>query len=117
MDAARRHGAGVIVAEANQGGEMVRAVIEAAGAKGEVRVKLRHAAKSKRDRAEPVSVEYEKERVKHVGVLRELEDEMCAFGAQAEGEPAGPSPDRVDALVWAVSELMRKPVRPGIVLL
>jgi phage terminase large subunit-like protein len=117
MDVARRHGAGVVVAEANQGGEMVRAVIEAAGAKGEVRVKLRHAAKSKRDRAEPVSVEYEKGRVRHVGVLRELEDEMCSFGAHVEGEPAGPSPDRVDAMVWAVSELMRKPVRPGIVLL
>ena len=96
---------------------MVRAVIEAAGAKGEVRVKLRHAGKSKRDRAEPVSVEYEAGRAKHVGVLRELEDEMCAFGAQIGGERGGPSPDRVDAMVWAVSELMRKPPKPGIVVL
>ncbi len=117
VGAARRHGAGVIVAEANQGGEMVRAVIEAAGAKGEVRVKLRNATKSKRDRAEPVSVEYEAGRVKHVGVLRELEDEMCSFGAQVDGAPAGPSPDRVDAMVWAVSELMKKPPKPGIVVL
>lgn len=117
VDVARRRGAGVIVAEANQGGEMVRAVIEAAGAKGEVRVKLRNATKSKRDRAEPVSVEYEAGRVKHVGVLRELEDEMCAFGAQVDGAPAGPSPDRVDAMVWAVSELMKKPPKPGIVVL
>jgi phage terminase large subunit-like protein len=112
VDVAKRNGAGVIIAEANQGGEMVRAVIEAE-AKGEARVRLRHAMKSKRDRAEPVSVEYDHGRVKHVGMLRELEDEMCSFGAP--GETAGSSPDRVDALVWAVSELLKPPPKPGVI--
>ncbi len=96
------HGAGEIVAEANQGGEMVREVLKQAGAEAAgIRVKLRHAFRSKRDRAEPVSVLYEQERVRHAGVFRDLEDEMCAFGADGAR-----SPDRVDALVWAVSELV-----------
>jgi phage terminase large subunit-like protein len=110
VEVAKRHGAGVIVAEANQGGKMVRAVIERE-ARGEARVRLRHAGKSKRDRAEPVSVEYERGRVRHAGVFRELEDEMCSFGAPG----VGLSPDRVDALVWAVSELMKPPAKVGII--
>jgi phage terminase large subunit-like protein len=109
--AARTHAAGAIVAEANQGGEMVRQVLEQAGAKGCVRVKLANAKASKWDRALPVSSEYDAGRVRHVGVMRELEDEMCCFGA--DGGAA--SPDRVDALVWAVNELLRKPARPGVI--
>jgi phage terminase large subunit-like protein len=109
--AARTHAAGVIVAEANQGGEMVRQVLEQAGAKGCARVKLAHARGSKWDRALPISGEYDAGRVRHVGVMRELEDEMCCFGADG----GGASPDRVDALVWAASELMKRPVRPGVI--
>lgn len=105
--AAEAHGAGLVIAEANQGGEMVREVLEAAGA-GAVRVKLEHASKGKRDRAEPVSAKYEQGRVRHVRVLKELEDEMCSFGV-AGAEPRSRSPDRVDALVWAVTVLSRKP--------
>lgn len=105
--AAREWGAGEIVAEANQGGEMVRQVLEmaGAGAREGLRVRLLYARESKTDRARPVSAAYEQGRVKHAGVFRELEDEMCSFGA--EGVHA--SPDRVDALVWAVKALRDKP--------
>jgi phage terminase large subunit-like protein len=96
-----------VVAESNQGGEMVKEVLESAG-EGAVRVKLEHASKAKRDRAEPVSAKYEQGRVRHVRVLKELEDEMCSFGV-AGAEKRSRSPDRVDALVWAVTVLMRKP--------
>ena len=77
----------------------------------EFRGRLRHARVSKRDRAEPVSLRYERGQVKHAGVFRELEDEMCAFGAEA-----GRSPDRVDALVWAVTALteVRSEPRVGV---
>lgn len=109
-EVARRRGAGAVVAEGNQGGEMVRELLHMAGAEETCRVRLRNTQQSKRDRAEPVSGFYEQGRVRHVGVFRELEDEMCSFGA---GEP-GPSPDRVDALVWGIRELMRKPTLPGI---
>jgi phage terminase large subunit-like protein len=110
-EVARRREAGNIVAEANQGGEMVREMLKIAGAEEISRVRLRSATTSKRNRAEPVSGWYERGRVRHAGVFRELEDELCSFGA---AEAAG-SPDRVDALVWAVRELFDKPkVRPGI---
>jgi phage terminase large subunit-like protein len=107
---ARAVGAGVIVAEANQGGEMVRQMLEMAGARETCRVALRHAKAGKVDRAQPVSGRYERGEIRHVGVLRELEDEMCAFGAEGEMR----SPDRVDAMVWAVLELTAKPaVKPA----
>lgn len=97
---ARRWGAAGVVAEANQGGEMVRSVLRAAGAS--TPVLLRHATVGKRARAEPVRAWYAQGRVLHWGRLPELEDEMCAFGAP---EFHG-SPDRLDALVWALSELL-----------
>ena len=86
--AALAHGAGLIVAEGNQGGEMVRDVLKGA-AQGRVQVKLRHAKASKRDRAMPVSTLYEQGRVRHVRVLKELEDEMCAFGAETSCNRGG----------------------------
>lgn len=100
--AARRWGAGEIVAESNQGGEMVRQILAMAGAspRDGLRVTLRHASQSKAARAQPVSALYDQGAVRHAGVFRELEDEMCAFGAPGER-----SPDRVDALVWAVASL------------
>jgi phage terminase large subunit-like protein len=103
---ARTWGAGEIVAEANQGGEMVRQVLEMAGAlpREGLRVTLRHARQPKQERARPVSVMYDQGEVRHAGVFRELEDEMCAFGAEGER-----SPDRVDALVWAVASLTWNP--------
>jgi phage terminase large subunit-like protein len=95
-----RRGADRIVAEVNQGGEMVRELLQQVDAK--VPIKTVHASRGKQARAEPVAALYEQGRVRHVGVFAELEDEMCS----AIGE--GASPDRLDALVWAVTELMLK---------
>ena len=93
--------ADALVAEVNQGGDMVGAVIAECDASVPVR-KVR-ATRGKYLRAAPVAQLYEQGRVRHVGALPELEDEMCAFGPG--GLPNGRSPDRLDALVWAVSEL------------
>jgi len=88
-----------VVAEANQGGDMVRAVLQAAAP--DLPIKLVHASRGKRARAEPVAALYAKGRVRHAGRFAALEDQMCAFGAP---EQSG-SPDRVDALVWAIAAL------------
>ena len=91
-----------IVAEVNQGGDMVEAVIRQADEN--VPVEKVRASRGKWTRAEPVASLYEQGRVKHVGAFPELEDEMCDFGLG--GLSSGRSPDRVDALVWALSALM-----------
>ena len=91
-----------IVAETNQGGDMVKAVI--AQADPEVPVRAVHASRGKWVRAEPVAALYANGRVAHRPGLTALEDEMCAFGA--DGLADGHSPDRVDALVWALTELL-----------
>ncbi|TCT04181.1 phage terminase large subunit-like protein [Tepidamorphus gemmatus] len=96
-----------LVAEANQGGEMVAAVIGQVDPA--VPVRLVHARRGKRLRAEPVAALYEQGRVRHVGALPRLEDEMCDFGL--DGLSDGRSPDRLDALVWALSELALSPAR------
>tara|TARA_R110002020_G_scaffold224599_1_gene434287 strand:+ start:165965 stop:166732 length:768 start_codon:yes stop_codon:yes gene_type:complete len=93
-------GASMIIAEANQGGEMVRQTLESAGCR--LPVRLVHARLGKRARAMPVALLYEQGKVAHLGLLATLEDQMCRFGA--EGFTG--SPDRVDALVWAVWALM-----------
>ena len=97
----RRHEADALIAEVNQGGDMVRAVIRQSDPN--VPVIAVHAHKGKYLRAEPVAQLYEQGRVKHVGVFAALEDEMCAFGL--DGLADGRSPDRLDALVWAVGAL------------
>ena len=91
-----------IVAEVNQGGEMVEAVIRQADK--DVPVETVRASRGKYLRAEPVAALYEQGRVKHVGAFPELEDEMCDFALG--GLSSGRSPDRLDALVWALSALM-----------
>jgi phage terminase large subunit-like protein len=88
------------VAEANQGGDMVRSVL--AQADPPCRVKLVRASIGKRARAEPVAALYEQGRVLHCGAFAALEEELMALGS---GDLEH-SPDRADALVWAVSELM-----------
>ncbi|EAT08210.1 terminase family protein [Sphingobium sp. 10 DY56-G10] len=102
--AAMVHGADRVVAEANNGGAMVESVLRAA--EKTLPVKLVHASRGKAARAEPVAALYEAGRVAHRGAFPELEDEMC--GLLAGGGYVGPgrSPDRADALVWAMSELM-----------
>ena len=65
--------------------------------------------KRKAARAEPVAALYEQGRVHHVGAFPQLEDQMCAFAANFDRQAAGYSPDRVDALVWALTELLVEP--------
>jgi phage terminase large subunit-like protein len=100
----KQNDADCIVAEVNQGGDMVKAVI--AQVDPNVPVRTVHATRGKWVRAEPVAALYAQGRVRHAAGLTALEDEMCAFGA--DGTSGGHSPDRVDALVWAVTELMLK---------
>ena len=111
--AAREWHADRVVAEANQGGAMVESVLRAADQS--LPVKLVHASRGKSARAEPVAALYAAGRVRHLGVLARLEDQLC--GLLAGGSYAGPgrSPDRADALVWALTELLLGRVsRPGI---
>lgn len=103
-DAADRFDADRVIAEANQGGAMVKSVLHAA--KISLPVKLVHASRGKVARAEPVAALYENDRVHHVGAFPQLEDEMCGLLIGGGYEGPGRSPDRADALVWALTELM-----------
>jgi len=103
VEAARRWGAS-IVAETNQGGDMVEQVIRSTGPKASgIRVIDVRASKGKYARAEPVYSLYQEGRVFHVGTHPVLESQMLGFNPNAND---GTSPDRVDALVWAVTALM-----------
>ncbi|MEO9599614.1 terminase family protein [Parasphingorhabdus sp.] len=103
-DAADRFEADRIIAEANQGGAMVKSVLHAAQIS--LPVKLVHASRGKVARAEPVAALYENGRVHHAGAFPQLEDEMCGLLVGGGYEGPGRSPDRADALVWALTELM-----------
>ena len=94
-----------IVVEVNQGGEMARVVIAEVDAS--VPVAVVRATRSKRLRAEPVAALYEQGRVSHAGAFPALEDEMAEFGP--DGLSNGRSPDRLDALVWAITHLALAP--------
>jgi phage terminase large subunit-like protein len=101
-------GADRVVAEVNQGGAMVEQVLREVDP--DLSFRSVHATRGKQARAEPVAALYEQGRVSHVGTFAELEDEMCS--AIGEGQK---SPDRLDALVWAVSDLMlRRRVEPRV---
>jgi phage terminase large subunit-like protein len=93
-----------IVAEKNQGGEMVESVIRAVDRN--VPISLVHATRGKLVRAEPVSALYEQGRIHHIGRFDELEDQMCTFAP--DYDRANGSPDRMDALVWGLSFLFNK---------
>ena len=93
--------ASAIVAEVNQGGDMVRAVLKTAGAK--LRIREVHATRGKYIRAEPVAALYEQGRIHHAGAFDALEEELMAFGGVME---AAGSLDRADALVWAITDLL-----------
>jgi phage terminase large subunit-like protein len=100
----RLHDADLIVAEVNQGGEMVAQVIRSV--LPDAPIKMVRATRGKYIRAEPVSALYEQGRVKHVGSLATLEDQMVGFTPErAADRKDGFSPDRVDALVWGMTEL------------
>ncbi|WP_447760223.1 DNA-packaging protein [Sphingopyxis panaciterrae] len=102
--AAARWGADRVVAESNMGGEMVEATLRQA----EVTLPVVpvHASIGKARRAEPVALAYERGQVVHAGAFEALEDQLC--GLQIGGGYAGPgrSPDRADACVWALADLM-----------
>jgi hypothetical protein len=68
------------------------------------------ASRGKVTRAEPVAALYEQGRVHHVGAFPELEDQMCGFTTDFDRQRAGYSPDRVDALVWALTDLLVEPM-------
>lgn len=91
--------ADAIIAESNNGGEMVRDVILTVDPK--VNVRLVHASRGKATRAEPVAAIYEHGRGHHVGSFPQLEDEMCLW------IPGDASPNRMDALVWAATDLLK----------
>lgn len=103
-EAARVWSADRVIAEANQGGDMVASVLRAADI--HLPLRLVHARRGKTARAEPVAALYEAGRVHHAGVFAELEDQLCGLMAGGGYHGPGHSPDRADALVWALHELM-----------
>jgi len=102
-EAYTRHRADAIVAESNFGGEMVKHTIRTAAP--DAKVTMVTATRGKVIRAEPISALYEQGKVWHNGVMQELEDELCMY------DPAtSASPNRMDALVWALTALnVQKP--------
>ncbi|HKR24658.1 MAG TPA: terminase family protein [Allosphingosinicella sp.] len=106
-DAAALYGAGKVVAEKNQGGDMIASVLRAVDA--DLPVGLVAATKSKAARAEPIALRFETGRARLAGRFPELEDQLCALtwsGYQGQG-----SPDRADAMIWAMTELFEKEPR------
>ena len=108
-NAAQHWQADRVVAEANQGGAMVESVLRAANVA--LPLRLVRASRGKAARAEPIAALYEAGRVRHAGSFPALEDELCGMMAGADYQGPGNSPDRADALVWALTELMLNPVR------
>ena len=96
-----------IIAEVNQGGDMVETIIRTIGEN--IPYKSIHASRGKTIRAEPVAALYEQNRVHHVGGFSELEDQLCNWSG-----PPDKSPDRLDALVYAITELMLQGQQPFI---
>lgn len=111
VNAYNNHAASGIVAEKNFGGDMVRAVIQAAASRlgiNSVPIKLVTASRGKVQRAEPIAAIYANNKVRHVGYLSKLEDELAAFSSN--GYTGEKSPNRADAAIWLLTELF-----PGIV--
>lgn len=106
-----RHKADAIVAENNFGGDMVRATIQTAAAVERMRVNFKKvtASRGKVVRAEPFSALYEQGKVRHVGYLPKLEDELCAMSTT--GYTGQGSPNRADACIWALAELFPSVVK------
>ncbi|GMG81226.1 terminase family protein [Paralimibaculum aggregatum] len=101
VDALEESEADRIVAEVNQGGDLVESLLRQIDP--DIPFRAVRATRSKRLRAEPVAALYEQGRVHHVGAFAALEDQMCRF--TAAGGDGIKSPDRLDALVWAVTDL------------
>lgn len=103
VDMYRCHKANLVVAEVNNGGDLVIENIRAVDPS--IPVKAVHATRGKLVRAEPISSFYERSMVHHVGSFVVLEDQMCSFAPDFDRHQHG-SPDRMDALVWAMTNLM-----------
>src|SRR6516164_9292419 len=110
ITAYRTHRADRIVAEVNNGGDMVGATLRMVDPN--VAFTAVHASRGKVVRAEPVAALYQQGRAHHIGTFPQLEDQMTNFTPDIDRAAAGYSPDRVDALVWAYSELRVEPM-PG----
>ena len=104
-DIYRAHRATALIAEINQGGELVREIIQRDAP--DIAFEPVRAIAGKLLRAEPVAALYARGRVSHVGQFAELEKEMCSY------DGSGRSPDRMDALVWGVSWLLLRPHMQG----
>lgn len=113
ISAYRAHRADRIVAEVNNGGDMVEATLRMI--EPNVPFTAVRASRGKITRAEPIAALYEQGRVHHLGAFPKLEDQMCAFVADTRGSlkisSTSSSPDRVDALVWALTDLLVDPKR------
>jgi phage terminase large subunit-like protein len=107
--AAEAWGADRVVAEKNNGGAMVGTVLR--GADVGLPVTLVHAAEGKSARAEPVAVRFESGKARFAGRFPALEDELAGLTCGGEYHGPGRSPDRADAMVWAMTELLVKPQR------
>jgi hypothetical protein len=103
INAYKLHGADRIVAEVNNGGDLVESTLRMVDSN--VAYSAVHASKGKFTRAEPVSALYEQNRVHHCGAFPQLEDQMVGFTPDMNRGRMG-SPDRVDALVWALTDLV-----------
>lgn len=106
VEVARKYGA-VVVAESNQGGEMVRMIIKEVDDR--VPVTLVHAKVGKMERAQPVGAAYEQGRVHHTDFLSELEDQLTTWSPDQKK-----SPDRMDAAVWGLTSLLVEPPKDWI---
>jgi len=103
------YGADRVIAEVNQGGDMVEAVLRSQ--RPNVPYRKVSATRGKAIRAEPVAALYERGKMFHVGEFQELEDQMCSFTIAYDRKATGVSPDRVDALVWAATALFPQMTR------
>ena len=111
VSAYHRHKADRIIAEANNGGDLVEATIRTV--ERNVPFRKVHASRGKVIRADPISAFYAQGRVSHVGCFATLEDQMCAFTSDFDRSAAGYSPDNLDACVWAITELAGREVSSG----
>ena len=100
-----------IIGEANQGGDLISSLLKTQRSQPPIAYEKVHASRGKIARAEPVAALYEQGKVHHVNGFAQMEDEMVNYVAGSSK-----SPNRMDALVWALSYLMLKPVRTGRVL-
>ena len=102
-----KYSADRIIGETNNGGDLVREVLHTASGGHTFRFIAVNASRGKYARAEPIAALYEQGKVHHIGTFPELEDQMCTWTPKG---PADVSPDRMDALVWAITQLVNRRV-------